>query len=212
MVDIPCTGVILSGGQNTRMNRENKAFLDVGGRSIVERILSVYRFFFDDIILVTNSPEEYLDLDVRIVTDIIKNRCSLAGLHSGLFHADNHWAMVLACDLPFVKKDLVQVLLDHVREPYSVIIPETSKGLEALFAVYSKDNLGSMEKALRQDRKKIQGTFKSGRVYKVSEKRLRAADPDLLSFYNINRPQELDEALAIENQQRNNHGPECITK
>lgn len=201
MVDIPCTGVILSGGQNSRMNHENKAFLNVGGRPIIERILDVYRHFFDDIVLVTKAPENYLNLDVRIVTDIIKVPCSLAGLYTGLFHAEHPWAMVLPCDLPFVKKEMVRVLLDHIRDNYSVIIPETSKGMEALFAVYSKDNLGAMERSLLKGQRKIQSSFRAGKVYKVSEKRLRAADPELLSFYNINRPEELNEAFAIENKE-----------
>lgn len=198
----PCTGVILAGGQNSRMNKENKAFLPIGGKRIIDRILEVYRLFFDDIILVTNNPTDYYDLDVRIVTDLMMPRCSLAGIHTGLFHAVHPWALVLPCDVPFVNKDLVHVLLDHIQDRYSVIIPETSKGLEALFAVYSKDNIMAIEHALNHGRLKIQQFFTPKRVYKVSEKRLRAVDPNLLSFSNINSPIDFEQALKLENHQR----------
>jgi len=184
------------------MNRENKAFISLGGKRIIDRILEVYRHFFDDIVLVTNSPSEYFDLDLRIVTDIKQTKSSLTGIHAGLFHAYHSWAMVLPCDLPFVKKEMIQVLLDHIKDRYSVIIPETSKGLEALFAIYSKDNIPAIEHSLDRGRLKIQQFFNAKRIYKVSEKRLRVADPDLLSFYNINRPQDFEQALLIEQQQR----------
>lgn len=198
MMDHSCTGIILSGGQNTRMNRRNKAFLSVGGKDVVQRILDTYRLFFDDIVLVTNKPHEYYDLDIRIVTDIIKAESPLGGLHAGLVYADNPWAMVVACDLPFVKKEMVRLLLDHIDNRYSVIIPESSKGREALFALYSKENIPVIEHALHKGVKKIQEFFKPARVYNVSEKRLRSVDPDLISFYNVNRPEELEEARAME--------------
>lgn len=186
------------------MNRRNKAFLSVGGKDVVERILDTYRLFFDDIVLVTNKPHEYYDLDVRIVTDIIKAGCPLAGLHAGLVHAKHPWSLIVACDLPFVKKEMVQLLLDHVDDRYSVIIPESSKGKEALFAMYSKENISVIEHALHKGIKKIQQFFKPGRVYNVSEKRLRSVDPDLMSFYNVNRPEELEEARAMEERLKEN--------
>lgn len=194
-----CTGVILSGGMNTRMNRKNKAYLSIGGRDLIERILDVYRTFFDDIILVTNNPDEYFDLDIRIVTDIIKIRCPLAGIHAGLVHAVNPWTLVLPCDLPFARKEMIQLLLDHIKDRYSVIIPESGKGKEALFAAYSKENIPAIEHALDKGNRKIQDFFKPGRVYHVSEKRLRSADPDLISFFNVNRPEDLEQALSMEN-------------
>lgn len=197
MTGISCTGVILAGGQNSRMNGDNKAFLTIGGTRIIDRILSVYRPFFDDIVLVTNDPLAYTDLDVRIVTDVIRAGCPLAGLHAGLFHAQNPWAMVLPCDVPFVRPGMIGLLLDHIDDRYQVVIPQTDKGMEALFAVYARSALPAIERSLSRGQLKVRSFFKPGRVYAVSEKRLRSVDPDLVSFTNINRPEELEQALHL---------------
>ena len=82
---IPCTGVILSGGLNTRFDGKNKAFVSIGGRRIIDRLLEVFSDLFDDIILVTNHPDQFLRWDLTIVTDIFDLRSSLTGIHTGLF-------------------------------------------------------------------------------------------------------------------------------
>ncbi len=196
---IPCTGVILAGGQNSRMNRTNKAFLSINGQRFIDRLIEVYRLFFDDIIIVTNNPQEYYDLDVRIATDIYKKKCPLAGIHAGLFHAANPWIFVLPCDLPFIRKEMIQTLLDHINPNFSVVIPETSMGMEALFALYSRENMNAIEHCLETDRLKIRDFFKSKQIRKVPEKRLRAVDPELFSFFNVNSPLELEKAISMEN-------------
>ena len=81
----PCTGVILSGGLNTRFNGQNKAFIRVGQKRILDRLYEIFSDLFDDIILVTNHPLEFLDWDLTIVTDLFSARSSLTGIHTGPF-------------------------------------------------------------------------------------------------------------------------------
>ena len=81
----PCTGVILSGGLNTRFGGTNKAFSRIDGRPIIDRLLGVFSELFDEIILVTNDPQQFLKWDLTIVTDIFDLRSSLTGIHTGLF-------------------------------------------------------------------------------------------------------------------------------
>ena len=83
----PCSGVILSGGRNTRFHGKDKAFVRVGGRPMIEHVLTVFRSLFDDIVLVTNDPAKYVSWDLHVVTDIFAGRSSLTGIHAGLFHA-----------------------------------------------------------------------------------------------------------------------------
>ena len=56
------TGIILSGGKNIRMGT-NKAFLKVGGERLIDRTTRIFKQIFDEVILVTNSPLDYLDHD-----------------------------------------------------------------------------------------------------------------------------------------------------
>lgn len=195
---IPCTGVILAGGQNSRMLKQNKAFMSVGEESIIDRLLRIFRMIFDEVIIVTNSPEEYFDLDARIVTDIYKKKCALAGLHSGLFHASNPWIFVAPCDLPFLEYEMILAILDCIKPNYTVVIPQTTNGLEALCAAYSKKNLVKIEENLLANRFKIQHFFKPKLTRKVSEKILRGADPELKSFLNVNTPEDFSYAKSVQ--------------
>ena len=191
---IPCTGVILSGGLNTRFSGKNKAFVSVGGKRIIDRLLEVFTELFDDLILVTNHPEEFLQWDLTIVTDIFDLRSSLTGIHTGLFYANNPYAFFSACDTPFLNKDLVGILIEQIEPKIDIIMPQTAAGFEPLCAIYSKRCLKPAEDHLKAKKLKIQWALRSSRTKTISEKELRRVDPELISFFNINTPQDLARA------------------
>jgi molybdopterin-guanine dinucleotide biosynthesis protein A len=188
---IPCTGVILSGGLATRFNGWEKSLLQVGGKPILDRTYSIFHDLFDEIILVTNNPLQFLKWDLNIVTDLFDIRSSLTGIHTGLFYATYPYAFFSACDTPFLKKDLVETILESIDAKVDIIMPETSAGREPLCAVYSKRCLNAAEQHLRQKKLKIQLAFRRSRIKTIPEKILRAKDPDLISFFNINTPDDL---------------------
>ena len=188
---IPCTGVILSGGLNKRFEGENKAFINVGGRRIIDRLLDVFSDLFDEIILVTNHPELFLQWDLTIVTDIFDLRSSLTGIHSGLFYSNNPYAFFSACDTPFLKKELVEILVKQIEQKIDIIMPETAAGFEPLCAIYSKRCLKPAEDHLKANKVKIQWAFRSNRIKNIPENQLRTVDPELRSFLKINTPEDL---------------------
>lgn len=192
-----CTGVILAGGMNTRFSGKDKALVRVGGRRIFDYILDVFNDLFDEIILVTNTPAPYLKWDVHIVADLFPIRSSLTGIHAGLFYASHPHAFFTACDTPFLKKELIETILKKIDSSADAVIPEISVGLEPLCAVYAKKCMPRVEKHLVQEKLKIRRVFKNGRIKKISEKTLRKSDPDLLSFFNINTPEDLQKAEAL---------------
>ncbi len=194
---IPCSGVILAGGLNSRFFGTNKALIRVEGQYILDRIYHVFREVFDEIILITNDPLPYLDWDFTIMSDIFSVRSSLTGIHAGLFCATHPYAFFTACDTPFLKKELVETLVNRIEERFDVIVPETSAGLEPLCAIYSQRCIQPIETRLERQQFKIRQFFKKTRVRKVREDLLREADPNLVSFFNINTPDELEKARSI---------------
>lgn len=190
----PCSGVILAGGQNSRFSGTNKALLHVGEKRILDCIYGVFKVLFQDIILVTNEPAQYIEYDVNIVTDLFPIRSSLTGIHAGLFYATTPYSFIVACDTPFIKKSLAQTILDHIEPNVDVVVPETFKGLEPLCAVYSKDCLKPITHQLEKQELKINQMFPKLRIKKLPEEMLRQKDPDLMSFYNINTPEDLVKA------------------
>jgi molybdopterin-guanine dinucleotide biosynthesis protein A len=192
-----CSGVILAGGLNSRFSGANKAFMRIGERRILDHIYDIFKDFFQEIILVTNDPQKYLEWDLKIVSDIYPTRSSLNGIHAGLFYATNFYAFVTACDTPFLKKDLIDALLCAVSPQTDIVIPETAAGIEPLCAVYSKRCLKQIENQLEKNDYKIQRFFNRVRVLKVSEDELRKKDPELTSFFNVNTPEAFEAARKI---------------
>lgn len=190
-MDISCSGVILAGGRNSRFGGREKAFLPVGGRLLLERIYEVCRPLFDELILVTNNPAAYLPWDLHIVTDLFAVRSSLTGIHAGLFYASNPYIFVVACDTPFLRAGLVSCVLESIDNRFDAVMPETAKGREPLCAAYARRCLPAVERSLSRGHFKIQRVFRPERTRKIPETRLRRRDPELVSFFNINTPQDL---------------------
>jgi len=184
----------LAGGKNSRFSGKNKALVRIGEKRILDRIYEVFSILFDKIILVTNDPLQYMEWDFDIVTDIFPIRSSLTGIHTGLFYLTTPYAFFVACDIPFIKKELIEILLDSVEPSIDIVIPETSKGVEPLCSVYSKRCFKPIEEQLEKKSLKIQRVFQKVRVKKISEDILRTIDPDLVSLSNINTPDDLARA------------------
>jgi molybdopterin-guanine dinucleotide biosynthesis protein A len=193
----PCTGVILAGGLSRRFGGQNKALMDVGGRRIIDRLLAVYRPIFDEIIIVSNEPRAYLDLDAAIVTDIFPYRSSLTGIHAGLFHATRPYAFFAACDAPFLLPGMVHRILDAISPGVDGVVPQTAMGFEPLCAVYSRRCCETIGRRLKKQHFQIKGFFNKLRIRTLSEKSLRQQDPELRSFFNINTPDDLARAREI---------------
>jgi molybdenum cofactor guanylyltransferase len=195
-----CSGVILAGGMSTRFNGRDKATIEINGKRILDHILAVYSDVFTEIILVTNTPQAYLDWNLLMVTDLFTVRSSLTGIHAGLFYASRPFVFVSACDAPFLKQELVYLLISQARPGADAVMPETAKGLEPLCAVYSKSCLNTVEAHIRQEKLKIQQVFHKSRINRIPEARLRKTDPDLISFININTPEDLMRVASLEKE------------
>jgi len=183
------TGIILAGGKNRRMGK-NKAFLEVNGERIIDRTRNLFRELFDEVLLVTNSLPDYLDLNLRMVADLYTGKGALGGIYSGLFHASHSHAFVAACDMPFLNKDLIRHLID-LAPGYDIVIPKTQDGLQPLHAIYSQKCLPFMEELIRQDNLKIIDFFPRVKKREVPNEEILPLDPTLASFLNVNTPEEL---------------------
>ena len=183
------TGLILAGGKNLRMGK-NKAFLEVNGQRIIDRTASLFRGIFDEVILVTNDPLDYLDLNLRTVADLLPGKGSLGGVYTGLFHASHERAFVAACDMPFLNADLIRYEIG-LAPGFDIIIPRTEDGFQPLHAVYSQRCLPFMEDLLRSDNLKIIDFFPRVKKRELVTEEIRRFDPGLISFLNVNTPEDL---------------------
>lgn len=186
------TGVILAGGQSSRMG-QNKALMSLGGKRLVDRVVAVMREVFHDLLMVTNTPEVYADLGLSMVGDVWPEKGSLGGVYSAIYHVTTPYCLVVACDMPFLNAAVLRYLMTQMAD-YDVIIPNVLDELQTLHAIYSKACLQPIERRLEANRLRIVGFFPDVRVHTVTASELRPYDPELLAFQNLNTPEEFQAA------------------
>jgi molybdopterin-guanine dinucleotide biosynthesis protein A len=202
--DIDCCAIVLAGGLNTRMKGHNKAFLMIDGRTILDRLLESLQSAFSEILLVTRQPDQYDGYACRLVEDIYRGRSSLTGIHAGLVHAKAAFGFAVPCDIPFLQPDIIRLLLDELEPTLDVVVPFYDGHYQPLCAIYSKRCIPLIEKQLSSSDYKISHLFERVRLKTVPFEKLSTADPELLSFLNVNTPASYDACrhLAAERSKR----------
>ena len=160
------TLAILVGGQSSRMNYNNKALLKYKDHKFIEHIIAAGRDY-KEIIIISNKKEEYKGFNLRIVEDIYKGNGPLSGIHSALMNSTTNEVLCIACDMPLITKETLNVLGNY-DENYDVLIPKVLGRLQPLCAVYSKKIIPNIEEAIRENNNKLQLLIKTLN-YKVIE-------------------------------------------
>jgi len=171
-------------------------------RPLIERVINRVQNSADELLVTTNHPENYSFLGLPMHRDIVPNRGALGGLYTALSAASNPLVAVLACDMPFINVALLEYERDQmVNEPYDIVIPKTNAGLEPFHAVYRRETcLHPIKSALDARLWRVDCWFKNMKVLIIPPVQLRRYDHRLLSFLNVNTPNELKKAEQIASQ------------
>lgn len=169
---------------------ENKALIEIDGIPIIQRICNLFKTLFSEIIIVANETEFFLKFEAKIYSDLIPGRGVLGGLYTGIFYASFPYAFCVACDMPFLRAEVIRYLLKET-EHFDVIVPKTKDGLEPLHAIYSKNCLGPIKKIMDQGKRKVLDFYPMVNVHTIEENELHCLDPRMESFVNVNTPEEL---------------------
>jgi molybdopterin-guanine dinucleotide biosynthesis protein A len=181
------TGLILVGGQSRRMGVD-KAFLEIDGLPLFERVLAVFRETFSRIILVGNRHDRYSRYGLPIHPDIYPGS-SLGGLYTGLVHAETSHLFVASCDLPFPSGAVVRHLLS-LKEGCDGVVPTGPDGCEPLFAVYSASCREPMCRFLERGNFCILDLYPQLNIRYVPVEQLSHLDGAGRTFINLNTPEE----------------------
>jgi len=182
------TGVILAGGESRRMGSD-KSLLPLAGARFIDHVYRRMADLFNEVIIVTNSPDMYKEIPCRKVPDIYYAQGSLAGVHSGLAHAKCEKIFVVACDMPFISSAVVKEICAHADQG-DLVLPYSSNGHEPLHALYCKSCLPAMEEVLDAGLKRIIAFFDKVQQVELPAEVIRQHDPEEKSFQNINTPED----------------------
>jgi molybdopterin-guanine dinucleotide biosynthesis protein A len=134
-------GAILAGGKNSRMSGLNKAFIRLNGTSLIQKTLRLFEKIFDEIIIVTNCPQDFAPYkkDVTLITDTIKGIGPLGGIHAALSATSKKAVFFVACDMPFLHNALIRRQIKcFSKVEGDCLLPRLNSFAEPLHAIYKK--------------------------------------------------------------------------
>jgi molybdopterin-guanine dinucleotide biosynthesis protein A len=185
--------VVLVGGEARRANGQEKYFFTYRGRTFIERLVDSLKGVVDEIILVARDPEQCKRFHeipkIRCITDVRTGIGPIGGLHAGSLAAKGEFIFVSACDMPCINPAVIKYLFSCM-EDYDAVIPCWNPDmLEPLHAVYRRTALLSYLEC--HDSLSLRAMVKNLKSRYVPVNELKIIDPDLLTFTNINKPEDL---------------------
>jgi molybdopterin-guanine dinucleotide biosynthesis protein A len=174
----------------------DKALIRLAGRPLIEHVLERVAPLGDEVLVTTNSPDDYAFLGLRLVEDERPGGGALAGLQTALRAARHDVVLVLACDLPFVCVPLLEHML-RLASQADAVIPRWRGEFEPLHAVYRRTCLPAVDLALTEGRRRMISFLPAVRSTIIEEDQVAAFDLQGLTFFNINTPDDLQTAEHI---------------
>jgi molybdopterin-guanine dinucleotide biosynthesis protein A len=176
----------------------DKALLELWpGVPLLARVVETVARLCPEVVVVTDTPLRYapLNLPVRWAVDPLPGRGPLGGLVGGLEAVSHPYALVVACDLPFLNPSLLASMLSLPRD-YDALVPRWGGRWQTLHAVYSRACLAPARTLLGQGDTGLLALLQHVRVRPLPPRRVRAYDPEGLSFFDLDTPRHLRQALA----------------
>jgi len=180
------TAIILAGGKSSRIGSDkDKAILKLNGKRLIDIVISKLKHIVGDNIIIVGSPEKYPSYK-QVVPDLFNQRGLLVGLYSGLKASASWYNLVVGCDMPFLKVELLQYMREKI-DSNDIIIPRYNKGyIEPLCAIYSKKCLEIIEKNIQFGVLSVRKIFPHLRIKFIEEEEIKRFDPKFYSFFNVN--------------------------
>jgi len=127
---------------------------------------------------------------VETVGDRWPGEGPLGGLITGLEAAGEGVHFVCACDMPLLRRELVQLILDRA-DGVDAVVPRAGGREHPLCAAYASACISPLMTAFASGERSVRRALAGLRVRWVVEEELAWADPLLESLRGVNTPEEL---------------------
>jgi molybdenum cofactor guanylyltransferase len=182
------TGVVLAGGQGSRMGGVDKGLQPFRGKPMAAHVIERLTPQVDELLINANrNPEAYARFGHRVIADEIEGFAGpLAGFERGLAHASGDLVATVPCDSPFLPADLVARLRDALeREGAELAVAKTGEQAHPVFCLMRRSVHESLRRFLSEGQRKIDRWYSQLRVVEVR------FDDEAQAFLNINTREEL---------------------
>lgn len=188
-----CTAIILAGGDSRRMGQD-KASVLLGERTLLQSVVVTLQPLFAEVIVSVRQPRHEIDLPQ--VCDDTLHTGPLAGLVAGLERVSTPWLFALACDMPFITPAVIEYLARQ-RADCQAVVPMVSGYPQPLAAFYAASCLPLARDCLNGSGKhSVRELLGRLQVRYVNEAELLHADPTLVSFFDLDTPQDVAAAMS----------------
>jgi molybdopterin-guanine dinucleotide biosynthesis protein A len=185
-------GAIIAGGASARFDGRPKGLQRVGGRRIIDRVADALSGVATELVLIANATDSAAWLPgVRTVRDSRSERGSLVGLHTALTQGDA-CVLAVAWDMPFVTRELLELIAQRGAEAEYAVVPQGPKGPEPFCALYTAACVPFSEAALDADDLRLSALLaRLPGVEYVGAGDVRAAGDPAQLFFNVNDAADL---------------------
>jgi len=165
------SSIILCGGKSRRMGR-NKAFVEVDGKPMIQRVINTLKQVSKNIVLVVDNKEKYTQIKgndyIEIIEDEVKDFGPVEGLYMGLKAVTTQESFVCACDMPFISSVCIEELFKKIVDRnVDCVIPKFKCNSYPLHAFYRKELTYRLEKAIENNQRRLKDFINSIRAYNV---------------------------------------------
>ena len=201
MAQINLSAVIQAGGNSSRMGHD-KGLVKLAGKPMAQHVLDQVKNLAEETLITTNNQAEYAQFGVKMVADETPGAGALPGLLTALRAAKGKHVLLVAVDMPFIAKDVLEHLLS-LKDKANVIVPRWADRFQPMQAVYEREVvLSAVSTALSQNKKRMISFYDNITLHTVSEATIRQLDPTERTFFNVNTPEELAEAEQLMRNQQ----------
>ncbi len=182
----PVSAVILAGGRATRMGGEDKGWVALAGRPLIDHVLERLRPQVDEVLINANRSQTRYQALAPVISDDNNDYLGpLAGMQAGLAAAHHDWVLFVPCDGPALPHDLMNRFRAALTPDTELVVAHDGDWLQPVVALLHKSLLPSLTHALAEGERKIDIWFARHKMAVVSF----ADQPD--AFINLNSPAEL---------------------
>ena len=185
---IEVTGIVLAGGQGSRMGGVDKGLQLFRGKPMAAHVVERLAPQVDELLINANrNPEAYAQFGHRVIADEIEGFAGpLAGFERGLAHAKGDLVVTVPCDSPFLPADLVARLREALEgERAELAVAKTGEQVHPVFSLMRRSVHASLQDFLAGGQRKID------RWYGALDVVLVSFDDEAEAFLNINTREEL---------------------
>ncbi|MBI3289568.1 MAG: molybdenum cofactor guanylyltransferase [Elusimicrobia bacterium] len=180
------SGAVLAGGRSLRFGSD-KASAPWNGSTLVESVSDLLGGLFRLRMIVVKTPGTLAHLarpDRLIVPDAFTEQHALGGIYSALAAAPTGRVFVCACDMPFLRPELIRALCT-ASSGFDAVVPIWQGELQPLCAVYSKSCLPPMMRLVSEERLSVRELFPRVRARVFSEAEVNDVDGEGRSFLDL---------------------------